>query len=130
MITEIIAKMLGKKLYKSQVTMVEDAFDATHYSDSLLDSLKWTMHGIYETCSTQPPLENKQGSMLHGVFGQICKFKLINITQKSIGICSYSKPKNEDILFMTNQMVYIPEKILKSLKKQDAKLTDMDLMFK
>ena len=99
MITEIIAKLLGKKLYKSQITIVEDEFDAIHYSDSLLESLKWTMHGIYETCSTQLPVGNAPGSAIHGVFGQICKFKLISVTQKSIGICSYSKPKNEDILY-------------------------------
>ena len=130
MFTKLIAKLLGKKLYKSNVTMISDDFVATHHSDSLMESLKWTMHGIYEMCATQAPDGLKQGSMTGGVFGQICEFKLINITQKSIGICSYAKPKNEDLLFMTNQMVYIPEKILKSLKKQDAQLGELDAIFK
>lgn len=130
MFTKIIAKLLKKKLYKSQVTMVGDEFVAEHHSDSLVESLKWTLHGIHEAHATQPKDHPKQASATHGVFGQICEFKVLSVTKSSIGVCSYSRPKNEDIMFMTNRMVYIPEKILKTLKKQEATLAELDTMSK
>ena len=130
MFTKIITKLLNKKLYKSQVTMVGDDFVAEHHSDSLLESLKWTLHGIHEAHATQPDKHLKKGSITHGIFGQISEFKILSITKSSISLLGYSKPKNEDILFMTNQMVYIPEKILYCLKKQEATLNDLDSMLK
>lgn len=130
MFTSLIAKILRKRLYKSQVSVVGDDFTAVHYSDSLIEALKWTMHGIYEMSTTQSTDHPKQKSITNGVFGQICDFKILSVTQKSISIFGYATPKNEDILFMTNQMVYVPEKILRALKKQDAKISDLDAMFK
>ena len=126
----IIAKLLKKKLYKSQITMVGDDFVAEHHNDSLLESLKWTLHGIHEANATQPKDHPKKASATNGIFGQICEFKIFNVTKSSIGICSYAKPKNEDIMFMTEQMVYIPEKILTTLKKQEATMSDLDTMLK
>lgn len=130
MVTQIIAKILNKRMYKSQVTILGDDFVAEYHSDSLLKSLKWTLHGIHEANSTQPENHPKQASAINGIFGQIRKFKILNLTKSSIGICSYTKPKNEDIMFMTEQMVYIPEKILTSLKKQEVSLTELDVMSK
>ena len=129
MVTKIIAKMLGKKLYMSRVTIVGDIvgdnFVAEYYNNSLLKSLKWTLHGIHETTST-----TKNASTVGGVFGQIHEFKILNITKSSISFCGYSKPKAEDTLFMTNQMVYIPQKILKTLKNQEVSVTELDILFK
>ena len=130
MFTQIIAKLLKKKLYKSQITMVGDDLVAEHHNDSLLESLKWTLHGIHEANATQPEDHPKKASATNGIFGQICEFKIFNVTKSSIGICSYAKPKNEDIMFMTEQMVYIPEKILTTLKKQEATMSDLDTMLK
>ena len=130
MVTKLIAKILKKKLFKSQVTMVGDNFVAEHHSDSLLQSLKWTLHGIHEANATQSEYNHKNVSATKGIFGQICEFKILSVTKSSVNICGYSKPKNEDILFMTNQMVYIPEKILSTLKKQEATLSDLDTMLK
>lgn len=130
MFTQIIAKLLKKKIYKAQITMVGDDFVAEYHNDSLLESLKWTLHGIHEANATQPSNHPKKGSATNGIFGQISEFKVLNITKSSIGVCGYSKPKNEDIMFMTEQMVYIPEKILTTLKKQEATLSDLDSMIK
>ena len=110
--------------------MVGDDFVAEYHNDSLLESLKWTLHGIHEANATQPSNHPKKGSATNGIFGQISEFKVLNITKSSIGVCGYSKPKNEDIMFMTEQMVYIPEKILTTLKKQEATLSDLDSMIK
>ena len=120
MFKQIIAKLLKKKIYKAQITLVGDDFVAEYHTDSLLESLKWTLHGIHEANATQPKDHPKKASATNGIFGQICEFKLLNITKSSIGICGYSKPRNEDIMFMTEQMVYIPEKILTTLKKQTS----------
>ena len=130
MFTQIIARLLKKKIYKSQITLVGDDFVAEYHNDSLLESLKWTLHGIQEANATQPSDHPKKGSATNGIFGQISEFKVLNVTQSSIGICGYSKPNNEDIMFMTEQMVYIPEKILTTLKKQEATLSELDTMSK
>jgi hypothetical protein len=119
MLTSFIAKLLGKKLYRAEVIIESGTFTATHHSDSITEVLQWALHGIHEAYGTEP---NKKGSVTHGVFGKICQFKLINVTQKSFGILCYSKPKNEDIMFMTNQMIYIPETILKLAKTGDFNL--------
>jgi hypothetical protein len=130
MFTQLIAKLLKKKIYKSQITMVGDDFVAEYHNDSLLESLKWTLHGIHEANATQPKDHPKKGSATNGIFGQISEFKILNVTKSSIGVCGYSKPNNEDIMFMTEQMVYIPEKILTTLKKQEATVSDLDTMSK
>ena len=107
MFTKLIARLLNKKLYKSQIIIVEDDFTADYYSDSLLHSLKWTLHGIYETNATQQISSSKSSSATNGIFGQISEFKVLNFTKSSIGFCNYAKPKSSDTMFMTNQMVYI-----------------------
>ena len=130
MFKQIIAKLLKKTLYKSQITIIGDNFVAEYHNDSLLESLKWTLHGIHEANATQPKDHPKRASATNGIFGQICEFKILNVTKSSIGMCSYAKPKNKDIMFMTEQMVYIPEKILTTLKKQEATMSDLDTMLK
>jgi hypothetical protein len=119
MFTHFIAKLLGKKLYKAEVIIESGSFTADNYSDSITDVLQWALHGIHEAYASEPA---DSGSATHGVFGKISEFKLLNITKNSIGILCYSKPKNEDIMFMTNRMVYIPETILKLAKEGDFNL--------
>tara|TARA_B100000579_G_scaffold376398_1_gene341856 strand:+ start:88 stop:465 length:378 start_codon:yes stop_codon:yes gene_type:complete len=119
MLTHFIAKLLGKKLYKAEVIIESGSFTADSHSDSITEALKWVLHGIHEAYESEP---NDTGSANHGVFGKISEFKLLNITKNSIGILCYSKPKNEDIMFMTNRMVYIPETILKLAKEGDFNL--------
>lgn len=128
MFNKIIAKLLNKKLYKSKITILDDEFTATHDSDSLLESLKWTLHGIYEANATQQQQENTKSN--RGIFGQICEFKILSVSSSSISLLDYSKPKNEDMMFMSNHMVYIPQKILNNLKKQETSLADLDAMLK
>lgn len=130
MFTKLIAKLLKKKLYKSKITILGDDFVATHDSNSLLESLKWTLHGIHEANATQPEQHKKSISTTNGIYGHICEFKLFSVTRTSITICGYKTPKNEDILFMTEQMVYIPQKILNTLREQDAHLQDLEIMTK
>ena len=127
MFNKIIAKLLNKKLYKSKITILDDEFTATHDSDSLLESLKWTLHGIYEANATQQQENTKSN---RGIFGQICEFKILSVSSSSISLLDYSKPKNEDMMFMSNHMVYIPQKILNNLKKQETSLADLDAMLK
>ena len=129
MFNKIIAKLLNKKLYKSKITILDDEFTATHDSDSLLESLKWTLHGIYEANATQQQQQENTKSN-RGIFGQICEFKILSISSSSISLLDYSKPKNEDMMFMSNHMVYIPQKILNNLKKQETSLADLDAMLK
>ena len=112
MIKKRIANLLGKSLYRSKVIISKEDFTATHDSNCILDSLKWTLHGIHEAVIGS----HNTLSITGGVYGQICEFKIINITKKSIGFFCYSTPKTEDTLFMTNNMVYIPETILKMTK--------------
>jgi len=140
MVKEIIAKILNKPMYRAKITLVGENFDATHESNSLLDCLKWTMHGLYECDHEDKELQDKFGNIIereysksskkHYSVGQICEFKLFNVTSNSIGIFCYSKPRNEDMLFMSNKMVYVPEKILKTLKKQEVSISDLDMLFK
>lgn len=127
MFNKIIAKLLNKKLYKSKITILDDEFTATHDSDSLVESLKWTLHGIYEANATQQQENTKSN---RGIFGQICEFKILSVSSSSISLLDYSKPKNEDMMFMSNHMVYIPQKILNNLKKQETSLADLDAMLK
>ena len=126
MLNKIIAKLLNKKLYKSSITILADDFTATYNNDSLLESLKWTLHGMYEANHTQSPESLKSKSTTNGIFGQICKFKIISFTSGSITILDYAKSKNEDMMFMSNSMVYIPDTILKTLKKDQVSLEQLD----
>lgn len=128
MITKIIARILGKKLFMSEITILKEEFTATHYSDSLLESLKWTLHGIYESSNLNNDIDNSSNKL--GVFGQIREFKIFKLSKSSISFCGYPKPKAEETLFMTNQMVYIPQNILKNLKKQEVSVSELDTMFK
>ena len=87
-----------------------------------------TLHGIHEDAITEQ--HKKSISTTNGIYGHICEFKLFSVTRSSITICGYKTPKNEDILFMTEQMVYIPQKILNTLREQDAHLQDLEIMTK
>ena len=132
MINRTIAKLLGKKQYKSEIYIVKDNFTATFSSNSLLESLKWTIHGIYEASgfdhlSFDEDILEKASKGI-GVFGKIREFKIFSVSSSSVTLFDYTRPKNEDILFMNNKMIYIPDKILKILREQDAKLSELDLL--
>ena len=115
----------------SQITILDDEFTAVHHSDSLLETLKWTLHGIYETETYRVHSNTEEDENRRtGVFGQIREFKILSLSKSSISFCGYPKPKAEETMFMTNQMVYIPQKILKSLKNQEVSISELDMMFK
>jgi hypothetical protein len=117
MVTRLIAKLLRKKLYKGEVVMASDSFTATNYSDSITDVLRWTLHGIYESATFGEEGTVKTPST--DIFGKVCEFKLLHITKSSIGFFCYSRPRNEDVMFMSGRMVYIPETVLKMAKRGD-----------
>ena len=98
----------------------------------MLESLKWTIHGIYEASgfdhlSFDEDILEKASKGI-GVFGKIREFKIFSVSTSSVTLFDYTRPKNEDILFMNNKMIYIPDKILKNLREQDAKLSELDLL--
>ena len=118
MLTKIIAKFLKKPLYKSNIIFVNEDFTGTHFSNCILDSIKWVLHGLHES-----KYYNKTDFITNGVYGQICEFKLLSISKRSIGILGYTKPKPQDMMFIhDNNMVYIPETILKKAKTGNIKL--------
>ena len=127
MIKRFIARLLGKKLYKSEIVLTSDKFTALYESDCLFKSLKWAIAGLYES-AYYSSYEDKMKSDV--VIGKISEFKLFSITSSSIIFLGYSKPKNEDLMFLTNNMVYIPDRILKTLRKEEVDLNKLDGMFK
>jgi hypothetical protein len=120
MFTKLIAKLLKKKLYKSNVHLTDEEFTANYYSNCILSSLKWTLHGIYESSNFR---SSDMGSKKY-IYGQICEFKILSINNGSIVFFDYTKPRSDDFLFMSNNMVYIPENILKIAKKSKLHVSD------
>jgi hypothetical protein len=115
MIKRLLAKLFGKKLYKAEVIITDDEFTAEYYADTLGQCLSWTLVGLQEA-------RNTSGSKLShtkGVYGRLMPLKLINITSKSIGVLAYKKPITEDYLFMTDEMVHVPESIMKIVRKEE-----------
>jgi len=119
MITRVLAKLFGKKMYKAEVLLVEDNFTAEYHSDKLGECLAWTLSGLHEAHST-----NAASKMSHtkGVYGRIMPLKVVNVSQSSIGIMSYKRPCTEDYLFMTDTMVHVPESVLKIARKEEPDL--------
>lgn len=115
MIKKIIAKLFKKKLYKAEVVITDDNFTAEYYADTLGQCLNWTLIGLQEARYTS------QSKLSHtkGIYGRIMPLKLINVTSGSIGILSYKKSARADYLFMTDEMVHIPESIMKVVRKEE-----------
>ena len=118
MIKKFIARILKKPIYRSSVIIVDDNFTATFDSDCIFKSIKWVLHGINESA-----IINKKENT--NVFGKISEFKILSFTKTSIGFLCYTKPKPSDFLFMSNNMIYIPETILNIAKNADLKIDDI-----
>jgi hypothetical protein len=115
MIKRLLAKLFGKKLYKAEVIITDDEFTAEYYADTLGQCLGWTLAGLQEARITS----NSKLSHTKGVYGRLMPLKILNITSKSIGVMSYKKPVTEDYLFMTDEMVHVPESIMKIVRKEE-----------
>jgi hypothetical protein len=128
MLTRFIARILGKKIYKSEIIITSDEFTAYYESDCLFASLKWVIAGLYESAHYSSTTDSNQSKNI--VIGKISEFKLFSLSSSSIVLFGYNKPKNEDLMFLSNNMVYIPDRILKTLRKEEVDLTKLDGMFK
>ena len=115
MIKRLLAKLFGKKLYKAEVIITDDEFTAEYYADTLGQCLTWTLVGLQEARVTS----NSKLSHTKGVYGRLMPLKIINITSKSIGIMSYKTPVTEDYLFMTDEMVHVPDSVMKIVRKEE-----------
>ena len=118
MIKKLLAKLFGKKLYKAEVIITEDGFTAEYYSDTLGKCLSWTLAGLNEARVTS------DSNLIHtkGIYGRLMPLKVINITSNSIGVMSYKTPVTEDYLFMTDEMIHVPESIMKIVRKEEPDL--------
>jgi hypothetical protein len=119
MIKRLLAKLFGKKLYKAEIILTEDNFTAEYYANTLNQCLSWTLVGLQEARVTS----NSKLSHTKGVYGRLMPLRIINITSNSIGIMSYKRPCTEDYLFMTDEMVHVPESIMKIVRKEELNLT-------
>lgn len=119
MIKRLLAKLFGKKLYKAEIIITEDEFTAVYYADTLSKCLSWTLAGLQEARNTS------DSKLMHtkGIYGRLMPLKVVSITQSSIGIMSYKKPVTEDYLFMTDEMVHVPESIMKIVRKEEPDLS-------
>jgi len=123
MLTKLIAKLLGKKIYKSEIILSDDDFTAKKEDDCMLSSLKWIIAGLYESAIyTKDKFESK-----NLIIGKLSEFKLFSMSSSSIVICGYTKPKNEDLMFLSNNMVYIPDRIINSLRKQEVDFSKLGI---
>ena len=127
MLTRFIARILGKKIYKSEIIITSDEFTASYESNCLFASLKWAIAGLYESAHYSSTDGNQSKNI---VIGKISEFKLFSLSSSSIVLFGYNKPKNEDLMFLSNNMVYIPDRILKTLRKEEVDLTKLEGMFK
>ena len=118
MIKRLLAKLFGKKLYKAEVIITDDDFTAEYYADTLGKCLSWALAGLYEARSTS------DSKLMHtkGIYGRLMPLKVISVTSNSIRIMSYKKPVTEDYLFMTDEMVHVPESIMKIVRKEEPDL--------
>lgn len=126
MLTKLIAKLLGKKIYKSEIILSSDDFTATKEDDCMLSSLKWIIAGLYESVK----YNDNEISSKNLIIGKLSEFKLFSVSSSSIIICGYTKPTNEDLMFLSNNMIYIPDRILNSLRKQEVDFSKLDNMFR
>jgi|TARA_B110000495_G_scaffold93539_1_gene80802 hypothetical protein len=113
-VNRILSKILKKKKYKAEVYIMDGDFTAEYYSDELNEVLTWTLTGIAESYATS--INTK--SITRGIFGKICTFSTIHINSGSLKICEYKYPKPEDYLFMTDAMVYVPDSIMRAVRKE------------
>lgn len=121
MLTKFISKILKKKLFKCEVVILKDDFTAEFECDSLKSGLDWVLHGIYEaryTTSDDEVNTPYQLSLTKGIYGRIMPYKLISLSSKSITLFGYKKPKPDEHVFMTDNMVHVPEHIVNKLKTE------------
>ena len=45
-------------------------------------------------------------------------YKILSVSEKGITLFGYKKPKPDEHVFMTNNMIHVPEIILKQVKKE------------
>ena len=110
----LLLKILKKKKYKSEVVLTDDHFTAEYYSDSINNSLSWTLSGISESFATS----NNLKSLTRGIYGRICTFSIIHIKNGKIKIFEYKEPTSSDYLFMTDAMVHVPESIMSEVRRE------------
>jgi hypothetical protein len=121
MLTKIISKLFKKKLFKCEVVLLKDDFVAEYETDSLKSALDWVLHGIYEARYTSQQADTDYDckfSATKGVYGRIMPYKLLCFSEKSITLLGYKKPKPDDHVFMTDNMIHVPENILKKVKNE------------
>lgn len=114
MVKNLFSKLHNQKKYKSEVYITDGNFTADFYSDSLNDSLSWVLAGIAESYATS----SNTNSLTRGVYGKISQFSLFHIANGKIRICEYKLPNTTDYLFMTDAMVYVPDSIMRAVKKE------------
>lgn len=121
MISKLVSKLFKKKLFRCEVIILKDDFIAEFQTDSLKSALDWVLHGIYEARYTT----NYDGidateplSITKGIYGRIMPYKLLSVSEKGITLFGYKKPKPDEHVFMTDNMVHVPEIILKQVKKE------------
>ena len=125
MVKRFLSKLLNKPLYKAEVIITSDDFIAEYHNDTITSCLSWTLAGLKETRTTST--ESKL-SFTKGIYGRIMPLKVFSFNKNSIGFMSYKKPVTEDYLFMTDQMVHVPESIMKYVRKEEPNLLKHGLM--
>lgn len=125
MVKRFLSKLLNKPLYKAEVIITSDDFIAEYHSDTISSCLSWTLVGLQETRSTSTELKL---SFTKGIYGRIMPLKVFSFNKNSIGFMSYKKPATEDYLFMTDQMIHVPESIMKHVRKEEPNLLKQGLL--
>lgn len=120
MITKLLSKIFKKKLFRCEVVILKDDFTAEFECDSLKSALDWVLHGIYEAryTSNEDVDAPYQLSLTKGIYGRIMPYKLISFSCNNITLFGYKKPKPEDHVFMTDNMIHVPENIVKQVKSE------------
>lgn len=119
----LLFKILNKKRFKAEVHISEDDFTAELYTNSLSEAIKWTIVGLTESYATS----NNKKSVTRGIHGKISKLSLVQFDKSSLKLFEYKQPKTVDYLYMTDAMLYVPESILRELKKENI---PVEYMFK
>jgi hypothetical protein len=121
MISKLVSRLFKKKLFRCEVIILKDDFIAEFQTDSLGSALDWVLHGIYEARYTSNYDGTNLGGQLSitkGIYGRIMPYKLLSISEKGVTLFGYKKPKPDEHVFMTDNVVHVPEIILKQVKKE------------
>ena len=114
MIKKLIASLMQRKLYKAEVLITDDDFIAEFYSDSLNECLMWVLSGISESFTTS----NNTKTITKGIYGRISKFSFVHLSKNKLKINEYKIPSQQEYLFMTEAMVYVPDSIMKKVRNE------------